>query len=155
MLEKISHINLNLDNFIFIAPEAQSIDFRNSDVWEMEISKCKEELGGRCEVFVNFTKGNICLENIGYKTCPLSISQAFVLASKAKKILALRSGFSEILTQTQVPIKVLYGRGNSFSLLVEGRAKVVALSPKQFHSGFTLKKLPMIDAEKIEEIILS
>lgn len=106
MLEKIEKTGLNLNKFVFLAPEAQSCKLYDEDFWVVLVNKL-QEIG--YDVFVNLTEKDIKLKNaIDFKTCDLSFAEAFALAKKAKRIVSLRSGFTEFLLQTNVPLDVLY-----------------------------------------------
>lgn len=141
MLNKIKSLNLDLSKFIFIAPEAITCELLDNSFWKILIEDFKN-LG--FDIFVNLvdTKFNIGLDN--YKTCSLSVSEAFALAKRAKKIVTLRSGFSELLVQAGVPIDILY---NKF----RNRRCFNDMSVKQVMEGFSLKKLPMLTNRCISE----
>ena len=141
MLNKIKSLNLDLSKFIFIAPEAITCELLDNSFWKILIEDFKN-LG--FDIFVNLvdTKFNIGLDN--YKTCSLSVSEAFALAKRAKKIVTLRSGFSELLVQAGVPIDILY---NKF----RNRRCFNDISVKLVMEGFSLKKLPMLTNRCISE----
>jgi hypothetical protein len=106
MLDKIAKIGLNINNFVFLAPEAQSCKLYDEDFWVELINRFQEK---GVDVFVNLVEDDIKLKGAkDYKTCDLTFSEAFALAKHSIKIVSLRSGFTEFLLQTDVPIDVLY-----------------------------------------------
>jgi len=142
MLDKINKTGLNIDKFIFLAPEAQSCKLYDEDFWTALINKYQER---GCDVFVNLVKDDIKLKGaIDYKTCDLSFSEAFALAKRAKKIVSLRSGFTEFLLQTGVPIDVLYTKFRHRHFFDD-------MDIYHVMSGFGLSQIPFIDKSKIRE----
>lgn len=142
MREKVENIGLNLDNFIFIAPEARSCVPLDNNYWANVINKINNQ---GFDVFVNITDKNTQFKNCEYKTCKLSLSEAFALAKRAKKIISLRCGFTEVLCQTNVPMDVLYTE-------FKQRRFFGGLNVKQVLSGFELTKIPLINKNLISEI---
>lgn len=142
MLKKVEKTGLNLDKFVFLAPEAQSCKLYDEDFWVVLVNKL-QEMG--YDVFVNLVKKDIKLKNaIDFKTCDLSFAEAFALAKKAKRIVSLRSGFTEFLLQTDVPIDVLY---------TKFRHRHIFNDMSSYHvlHGFGLIQLPFVDVSKIQE----
>lgn len=142
MLKKVEKTGLNLDKFVFLAPEAQSCKLYDEDFWVVLVNKL-QEMG--YDVFVNLVKKDIKLKNaIDFKTCDLSFAEAFALAKKAKRIVSLRSGFTEFLLQTDVPIDVLY---------TKFRHRPIFNDMSSYHvlHGFGLIQLPFVDVSKIQE----
>ena len=125
MLEKCKYAGLNLNNFIFMAPESFAIKMYNENFWEQLIGILQKN---GYDVFLNIVackgvmkknsyandKARIThLNNINnVKSFFLTIAEAYALACKAKKIITQRSGFSELLVQTQVPMCVIYTGNN-------------------------------------------
>lgn len=142
MLEKVEKTGLNLDKFVFLAPEAQSCKLYDEDFWVVLVNKL-QELG--YDVFVNLIEKDIKLKNaIDFKTCDLSFAEAFALAKKAKRIVSLRSGFTEFLLQTDVPIDVLYTKFRHRHIFND-------MSSDHILHGFGLVQLPFVDVNKINE----
>lgn len=142
MLEKVEKTGLNLNKFVFLAPEAQSCKLYDEDFWVVLVNKL-QEIG--YDVFVNLVEKDIKLKNaIDFKTCDLSFAEAFALAKKAKRIVSLRSGFTEFLLQTDVQIDVLY---------TKFRHRHVFNDMDSYHvlHGFGLIQLPFVDVSKIRE----
>lgn len=142
MLEKVKSTGLNLEKFVFISPEAQSCEMLNEDFWFELISQIKAK---GYDVFMNLTGENFKLRNTSiYKTCRLTFAEAFALARLSKKIISLRSGLTEFLIQTGVPMDVLYTKFSQ-------RAFVNDMNIDQIISGFGLMKIPFIDMFKVQE----
>ena len=142
MLKKIQNINLNLEKFIFIAPEANSCKELSIDFWKQLIFEKQKE---GFDIFINICKGETPYNNIPKcKKCCLSYNEAFVLARRAKKIYALRSGFVEFLLQTEIPMEVYYTPFKNNTITAE-----------QIHSEYTLLKIPEVNSELITEKIYS
>ena len=143
MLEKVKNINLNLDKFVLVAPEANSCELLDNKYW---IDLINQYSNDGYDVFVNFAGEEVDLTGATFKTCFLTYSEIFSLAKKAKKIIMLRSGLSELLTQTGVPMEVLYTKfGN--------RILFNSMEIEQVKRGFELTKLPYLEISICEKII--
>jgi hypothetical protein len=140
LLKKIKKTGLNLDNFIFITPEAYSCEECSDVFWKNII--LKEKLKGY-DVYVNITDPDNNIENIEYKTCKLSFAEAIALAGMSKKIISLRSGLTECLLQTRVPMVVLYTP-------FKDRYQFNGMEIDYVMSGFGLKLLPNIGCKYVE-----
>ena len=142
MLEKAKSTGLNLEKFVFISPEAQSCEMLDEDFWFELVSQFKSK---GYDVFMNLTGEDFKLRNTSiYKTCRLTFAEAFALARLSKKIISLRSGLTEFLLQTGVPMDVLYTKFSQ-------RAFVNDMNIDQIISGFGLMKIPFIDMFKVQE----
>lgn len=142
MLEKAKSTGLNLEKFVFISPEAQSCEMLDEDFWLELISQFKAK---GYDVFMNLVGEEFKLKNTSsYKTCRLTFAEAFALARLSKKIISLRSGLTEFLIQTGVPMDVLYTKFSQ-------RAFVNDMNIDQIISGFGLMKIPFIDMFKVQE----
>lgn len=142
MLEKVSKTGLNLNKFVFLAPEAQSCKLYDEDFWVTLINTLQEN---GCDVFVNLVDNTVKLEGaLNFKTCRLSFAEAFALAKQAKKIVSLRSGLTEFLLQTNVPIDVLYTK-------FKHRHFFNDMDIYHVMSGFGISQIPFVDKEKIQE----
>ena len=140
--EKAQEIGLNLDKFVFLAPEAKYCRLLDEDFWESLINKLQEK---GYDVFVNLVGNDIQLQDaISFKTCNLGFAEAFALAKKAKKIISLRSGFTEFLLQTDVKMDVLYTKFRHRQFFDD-------MGIEQTMSGFGLFQLPFINKENIKE----
>lgn len=142
MLEKAGKIGLNLDKFVFLSPEAQSCKLYDEDFWNILINKLHDK---GYDIFVNLVGGEIKLKaETSYKTCDLTFAQAFALAKRAKKIVSLRSGFTEFLLQTGVPIDVLYTKFKCRTFFDD-------MDIYHVMSGFGITQIPFVDKSKIQE----
>lgn len=139
MMEKVRSINLNLDKFVFLAPEAMSCEMLDNSFWT-EIVKCYRNKG--YDVFLNLISP-MDLE-CEYKTCFLTYSEAFALAKLSKKIISLRSGFTELLTQTNVPMDILFTKFG-------GRSSIDDMTIEQVYEGFNVLKLSRVNNSLIKE----
>lgn len=141
MLNKIAKTGLNIHNFVFLAPEAQSCKLYDEDFWVELINKFQER---GVDVYVNLVEDDIKLKGaLDYKTCDLSFAEAFALAKRSKKIVTLRSGFTEFLLQTGVPIDVLYTK-------FKHRHFFDDMNIYHVISGFDLRNIPFVDKAKIQ-----
>lgn len=141
MLNKINTTKLNLENFVFIAPEALSCDDNNlNSFWETTCQQLQQE---GFDLFLNITKDATPYSNINYKTCDLTIAEAFALAQRAKKIISLRSGLSEILTQANKETNIIYTKFK--------RSTIGDIEAEKVLSGFNINKLPTLENNNILE----
>lgn len=142
MLEKVSKTGLNLEKFVFLAPEAQSCKLYDEDFWVLLINVLQEQ---GYDVYVNLVEDHLKLKGaLNYKKCSLSYAEAFALAKRAKKIVSLRSGFTEFLLQTGVPIDVLYTKFRHRHFFDD-------MDIYHVISGFGLTQIPFVDKSKIQE----
>lgn len=142
MLEKVSKTGLNLQNFVFLSPEAQSCKLYDEDFWCLLINKLQDK---GCDVFVNLVGDNVKLkEAVDFKTCDLSFAEAFALAKHSKRIVSLRSGLTEFLLQTDVPIDVLYTKFRHRHFFDD-------IDIYHVMSGFGITQIPFVDKSKIQE----
>ena len=141
MLKKIEALNLNLSNFVFLSPEARSCTLIDNLFWKRLISEFKNY---GFDVFVNLADYCVDLKGIPYKTCNLSYPEAFALAKLSKKIVSLRSGLTEFLLQSGVPMDVLY-------TCFRNRRFFNDMTVQQVMSGFGLNELPDITTYKVRE----
>lgn len=104
LIEKIKKINLDIDKFIFIAPEALSCHLLDIEFWR-KISIDLRNMGydSFFNITENFQDYNFC------KHINLSVEEAFILAQMSKGIISLRSGFSELFTFIHnIPVSIIY-----------------------------------------------
>lgn len=142
MLEKVKKTGLNLEKFIFLAPEAQSCKLYDEDFWCELVNRFQTS---GYDVFVNLVDNQIKLEDaINYKTCYLTFAEAFSLAKRSRKIVSLRSGLTEFLLQTNVPIDVIYTKFKKRHLFED-------MDTYHVMAGFDLKQLPFVDKSRIRE----
>lgn len=148
MLNKIDKTGLNIDKFVFIAPEAKSCKVLSDTFWIDLINSIQSK---GFDIFVNIADkiedNSVNLNNIQYKSCFLTYSEVFALAQKAKRIISLRSGLSEFLLQTNVPMDIIYTKFRKRQVFND-------MSVEQVFSGFNISKLPYVNSENINEIIV-
>ena len=115
--------NIDINNFIFISPDALSISALSNDFWN---------------------KLEIQLRNLGYyiyqNSKELSISESVYLASCAKSVIALRSGFTEGISSVVEKMFVIYRN-----------LKDPYIPADQVIAAYTLKKYPYVNSENIYE----
>lgn len=128
--EKLKRIELNLNYFIFIAPEANSCLDIDIDILN-DIGIFFREAG--FDIFWNITNSYVNSEN--YKSCFLSLPEALLLCTKAKAIISLQSGFAEFLTEANVPTYILYSK-------LKNRTQEEQMNASKVLKGYTLSELP-------------
>ncbi|MBE6443045.1 MAG: hypothetical protein E7020_00030 [Alphaproteobacteria bacterium] len=94
-LTKASALGIDINNFVFLMPFARSIELLPKQFWDNVEYELK-------------TKGF----DIVYNSKMFSLTEAYVLASKAKAIIALRSGFNDVLCEIKVPQHIIYGHND-------------------------------------------
>lgn len=128
LLKKVKKIGLDIDNFVFFAPEASTCESVPADFWE----ELKERYQCRgIDVYCNAVKEKEFFK--GFKRCSLSMKEVFILAGMAKEIVALRSGLVDLLVYTKQPVKVIYTKARH-------RESFNPLSAEEIMTGFSLKK---------------
>ena len=141
-LDKAKRIGLNLNNFIFLCPESQSNEDPKEDFWKNIINDFYNK---GYDVFLNVLEQNPKFGTA--KTCFLTFEEVYYIASLSKKIIGLRSGFIEYLTSIKnVPITCYY---TDF----KDRCKLKPIDAETVLKGFSLKKLPNVEAKNITETI--
>jgi hypothetical protein len=100
---KIKGMELNIDKFIFIAPEASCCRLMPASFWYL---LSKEFLKRGFDIFVNAVNPENKI--LGTKSCALTFKEGYKLASLSKGIVALRSGFCEFLSSTNAPKHIIY-----------------------------------------------
>ena len=139
MLDKIKKINLNLDNFVIIIPEAWTCNPIDNSFW-IELIKRYKKLG--FDVFVNDTKNKIKTD---YKYAFLDCEELLALSKLSKRIVALRCGIIEILSEASIKTDILY---TGF----RDRIFLNAMDVKFVMAGFSLNNFPHLDKSLIREI---
>ena len=142
-LDKAQRIGLNLNNFIFLCPESQSNEDLDDEFWKNIVDNLYNK---GYDVFLNVL--NLNPKYGTAKTCFLTFEEAYYIASLSKGIIGLRSGFIEYLTSLQnIPITCYYTDFKDRGLLKSMGAETVL-------KGFSLKLLPNVQVENIEELII-
>ncbi|MBR5555368.1 hypothetical protein IKU74_05085 [bacterium] len=137
MLKKVGEIGLDLNKFVFIAPEALSAIALPNKFWVDLINEFKNR---GYDAFVNLMGNEVDLTGCEYKSCFLTYPEVFALCCNAKKIISLRSGLTEFLLQTNVASDVLYTKFHDRELTVESGYKT-----------FSLRKLPFAERSNVIE----
>ena len=96
---------LEVDNFVMLCPESYSARGPGRPFWQ----RLAQALRARgCDVYVNATRPDTWPREAGH-TFELGVAAVCALAGRARRIIALRSGLTELLAQSGVPLDVLYG----------------------------------------------
>lgn len=128
--KKIEAINLNFNKFIYLFPEANSIQNLPIKFWQDIVNKFRKH---GYDVFCNSELNEL----LNVKYCFLTHAEAYLLAQKSKCIIALRSGMLELFTELKVPQYVIY---------------TPAIAPiEHFFDLYTLKKYPNASVDNIFE----
>lgn len=128
--------NINISNLIFLSPCATSckslpVDFIN------KLIKILNNKG--FSVFINDAITLQGLDSsLDWFSTKLTFNEAFLMAKKSKKIIIVRSGFSEFLIQTNVNMDIIYTDFN-YDL------------KNSFLKSFTVSKIPKIHNSIIRE----
>ncbi len=130
--EILSSKNIDVNNFIFLSPDALSIPLLSDDFWQ-NLEYSLKKLG--FSIYKNSTE--------------LNVSESVYVASKAKAIIALRSGFSEGLSAVAKKMFVLYTPLRIY--LNNGQKELSYIPVDKFLSSYTLKKYPFVKPETIFE----
>ena len=141
MLKKINKLGLNLDKFVFISPEANSCEYLENSYWKGLIKNLQKE---GYDIFVNMLSDKVDLSDLNYKSCKLTYSEAYELVKFAKKVYSLRSGFTEFLLDTKVPMEVYYTKFRNNTITAE-----------LIQSGFGMSRIPGVDMSIIDEIVIN
>jgi len=136
---KIKPLNLNLQNFVIIAPEAQTCEELPTSLWKNIVKELQKR---GFDIFLNIVDKNSSIE--GCKTVFLNYQEAFALAQKAKAVISLRSGFTEFLLPTEIPNITVYTKFR--------KRKKLAFSVEKTISAFSMHKFPFINHDLVCEL---
>jgi len=134
--KKIKEIGLNIDKFVFVAPEAYTCKELPQDFWNNLLKEIKAK---GYDIFLNIMKETEKYLEIDYKSCFLTYEEAFYLASISKSFISLRSGLTESLMQVNVPIITFYTDFRD------------GLSVEYNYHGYCLNKMPCANKSNIFE----
>lgn len=139
--KKMKLNNLKENEFIILAPEAQSNGSLSDKFWQ-DLSLYINNNG--IDVLFNVTKNTIA--NQYGKTIYFNLTEAMYIARKAKKIIGIRSGYMDLVSASNKPIYcIYYPFGN--------RGKYLPyLSASEVFKSYSLKMLPLINEKLITEI---
>ncbi len=129
--------DLDISNFILLAPEATSVFPVSNNFWETLFIELTKK---GYDIFWNCTKK---VPKFG-KHANISIVEAVMLAQKAKGIIGLRSGFLEPLSILNVPKYVIYTP-----------YKWQNFNTEQTLNYYTLSKYPFVDNKLLYEFDIS
>lgn len=101
--EKLKNMNLNLDKFVILAPEADSIERCDLAFWE-KIAKGLQQRG--YSIYLNVLDEKFDLD--GCDKTFLTHAEILQLADLSKGTIALRSGFSELISYLNTPMHVIF-----------------------------------------------
>ena len=135
----VNKMQLKLNNFIIIAPEAMTCEDLPLSFWQKIVQELKNR---NFDIFLNITNYKNYIA--GCKQFELGFTEAFFLAHKAKAVISLRSGFSEFLLPTETP---------NISIYTKFRKRTRnAFSVEKGIEGFSMLKMPFVNKNKICEI---
>lgn len=137
--QKASQNHLDLNNFIFVAPEAQSCKCLSQTFWT-NLASALKKLG--FDVFLNILDKKNSINSC--KSFDLSYQEAFYLASRAKAVVSLRSGLTEFL----LPLK-----GVNITIYTKFRTSSWQnCAVQKIMEGYSMLKLPFVESELISEL---
>ena len=140
LLKKIERINLNLNKFVIISPEAYSCRAYDNSFW---LELIKEFKYNGFDVFVNLQDSNNILSK-HCKTCKLTILEFMKLTTYSKGIVALRSGLLDLISTLGIPLHILYTEfPGPFGSLNKDTNYCIKV--------FSLKRMPSVNKFKIYE----
>lgn len=137
--EKINSINLDLNNFVIIAPEAQTCEELSHSLWQQVVRELKQR---DFDVFLNIVNKESYIN--GCKSTFLTYQEVFQLATKAKAVISLRSGFTEFLLPAEIPNITVYTKFRE--------RKKNAFSVEKTISAFSMHKFPFVNHNLISEL---
>jgi len=140
LVKKVNAINLKLNNFVIIAPEANTCEELSKDFWIKIVSELKEE---GYDVFLNIINKKSKID--GCKATPITYLELFALSQKAKGVISLRSGLSEFLLPADIPNVSIYTKFNR-------RGPNRAFPVNKGIEGFSMLKMPFVNKSNIVEI---
>lgn len=140
---KANNIDLNLDNFVILAPEANATFRPPAEFWSAVVKKF---LNMGVDVFLNFINENHYIQGCKTLPAPLPYDEIYELALKAKAVISLRSGFPEIILPTQTPIIVVL---THFLIASYSPPRQDSISN---HSINSLIKIPLVKEESVREV---
>lgn len=139
--EKLKSIGVNVDKFALIIPEATSC----SNIPEEILSKLNSTLKKQgFDIFYNSIPKDY---QIYEKTYKFSLEEILYCAKMAKLIIAARSGLAEFLLEAHTKMYLLYSD-------FQNRAQDEVLSAQKVLKGFSVKELPNVNTDLIQEIVI-
>ena len=136
VIEIAKRIDLNIDNFIILAPEALTSSQLPISFWK-NLSNTLRKNG--YDVFLNITNTRF---DIQAKTHNLSFSELFALATMSKGAISLRSGLSEFLIPSKAKNIILCTKFHWSS----------ELTAEQCIKAYSVYGLPFVNKKQVQEI---
>lgn len=127
------------NNFVFISPETLSNEPMEKDFWADMCNKIKSK---GYNLYCNAMNFYNLIPNC--EVMFLTYEESIELSKYAKCIIGMRSGFIECLSQNNIPMLVLY---TDFPK----RQGFKRLASDKVLNGYSLKKLPYVNKDKIYE----
>ena len=137
--DKIDPLNLNLNSFVVIAPEAQTCEDLPLSLWKKIVKELKQR---GFDIFLNIVDKNNYID--GCKSVFLTYQEAYALAQKAMAVISLRSGFTEFLLPTGIPNITVYTKFRNRKKFTFSVAKTI--------SAFSMHKFPYLNHELVCEL---
>ena len=133
--KKLRSMKLNINKFVFLSPEAASLEELDVSFWGEIVEKLK--LKG-FDVFNNSLNKKSKIP--GTKMEKLTVDEALLLAKRAKVIVGLRSGLLDVLSSTLTPMCIVYNQMKN------------SRNPYLFncYENYTFKKYPYIPSKLFE-----
>ncbi len=139
IIENITKHILN-DNFVIIMPNAITIDNLPQDFW---LKLCKKLKNSGFNIFLNITSMEEYIE--GTFAIFLTIPELAQLAKYSKAIIGLRSGALEVISMlSDTKSEIIYNDATHIQN---------PMNAKNMMCSFSIKKLPFINTNKINEYI--
>lgn len=105
-LDKVRRSGLNMERFALLCPESYSADLLNwGEFWMPLIAGLRAQ---GYDIYVNLTRLPPGCRSDGLYGFTLGLAEICALAWRAGRIIALRSGLTELLAQSPVPLDVIY-----------------------------------------------
>lgn len=128
-------LNVNLENFILLTPEAISLVPLSSSFWQnltFELKKLGFDVLYNCKHIENIPKDA--------KHCFLTIPETYELAQHTKALISLRSGLNDVLSTIQTKQFIIYTALSYHSI-----------DTAHTLSGYSLEKMPGVNKQRIQE----
>lgn len=129
------NINLNLDKFVILAPEALTTEKLPNSFWNNLI---KELYKNDYDIFLNVVEAT----DLKCKKYNLSYNELFALATLSKGVISLKSGLSEFLIPSETKNIILAKKFHWSPIL----------TTQQCLDAYSTMKLPFVDPKKVFEL---
>lgn len=135
-LQLVQSTGLNIDNFIFISPDASSNEKYDKEFWLDLIDELKRY---GYDIYINSTDPEVDIPNT-VKNIE-NLETTYYLAQRAKAIISLRSGLNDFLSTVNIPQHILYTKFACNDIK----------SAEENILAFSLKYLPNVNTDNIYE----